>query len=290
MKHLKNLLVISFITLGLTWNAYADFIPKSGEYTSRTFGDYIFHVYSTPLQSGASNAIVIETPNQLVMLGGMQNKSNVDELKSLIRSLNKPLKAILLSHDHDHHWAGLQEFEGTDIYSDAVARKSMQTKGDEALAKLRKQFGTDKVPYTKVMVPNKLFKTDDILEFDGLRIRAAKSPVNLTGPLHFFEFIDQKIIVLHHLAYNSIHATMAPIEPRIEYLEGLRGKYDWYLAGHGKPAGPEFVDITIDYFDTLKKVLATKKTLAEVKSEMMAKYPKYGAAFFMDFMLLDFFK
>lgn len=290
MSYFKTAVIGLFLVLALVLDASAGFSPKAGDYTFRTFGDVTFHIYSTPLASGASNAVVVETPNQLIMLECMQNKPNVDELKALISSLDKPLKAILLSHDHDHHWAGLQAFEGVDIHGNAAARESMKAKGQEALAGLKKQFGEKRVPYTEVMVPNKIFKTNDLLEFDGVHIRVVAPPVNLTGPLHFFEFPDQKVIVLHHLAYNGIHAPMAPVDARIDYLEGLRGKYDWYLAGHGLPAGPEFIDRTIAYFDTLKGVLETHKTQDGVKAAMIEKYPDHGARFFMDFMLPAFFK
>ena len=66
------------------------------------------------------------------------------------------------------------------------------------------------------------------------------------------------------LADHRIHATMAPIDERVAFLELLRGKCDGYLAGHRAPGGPEFIDDPIGDYN---------------------RYPAYGAPFFTDFML-----
>ncbi|MFC1780874.1 twin-arginine translocation signal domain-containing protein [Planctomycetota bacterium] len=82
------------------------FAPQQGLYYTKE--GVKFHVYTSPMAAGASASVIIETTDSLILQDVQQNKVQMDELKSLIQSIGKPLRRIYISHDHDHHWAGLE--------------------------------------------------------------------------------------------------------------------------------------------------------------------------------------
>ena len=217
----------------------ATFTPKAGVYYVKAFGDVKFHTYTTPIKFGASVSVVIETPSSLILQDVHTNKPNNMDLKALIASLDKPLKRIYISHDHDHHWIGLPDFPGVPVYANAATIASMKEKGAEMLAKAKKQFGDKMVPYTDVVVPQHMIKPGEEV-VDGLKLFHSTPVLALTGPVNFIEFPDQKVLVHHHLAYNGVHVPMTGIDFRMAALKFFQNKdYSYVIGGHGIPSSAD---------------------------------------------------
>jgi hypothetical protein len=269
----------------------AAFTPKAGVYYVKAYDGVKFHTYTTPIKFGASASVVIETPNSLILQDVHQNKPNNMDLKSLIASLKKPLKRIYISHDHDHHWIGLEDFPGVPVYANAATIATMKEKGAEMLAKAKEKFGDQMVPYTKVVIPQNVIKPGEEI-IDGVKFVHSTPVMALTGPVNFIEFPDQKVLIHHHLAYNGVHVPMGGIDSRMAELKVFQSKgYDYIIAGHGIPSGPDtFFSAALDYYAKLDKAVKGSSDPAGAKAKMMQEFPEWGAVFLLDALLPRHYK
>ena len=262
------------------------FTPKAGLYYVQTYDSVKFHTYTTPIKFGASSSVVIETPNNLILQDVHQNKPNNMDLKALIASLNKPLKRIYISHDHAHHWIGLEDFPGVPVYANAATIVTMKEKGAKMLAEAKKKFGNKMVPYTEVIIPqNTIMLGEDIV--DGVKFVNSSPIMALTGPVNFMEFPDQKVLIHHHLAYNGVHVPMVGIDFRVAALKFFQNKgYDYIIPGHGIPSGPDvFFSVALFYYAKLDTTVKGSSGPEDAKGKMMQAYPEWGGVFLLDALL-----
>jgi glyoxylase-like metal-dependent hydrolase (beta-lactamase superfamily II) len=292
----KKLIAVITLTLLLgLWTisgaTYA-FTPKQGQLYEKEINGVKFHVYTSPIPAGASASVVIETEKSLILQDTQQHKPQNDELKALIASLGKPLHRIYVSHDHSHHWAGLEMFEGVPVYANQATIDAIKQKGEEEIQGLKKKFGVEAIPYTKAVVPTHVVEAGSEEKIDGVLFVFTSPAPQLTGPVLFIEFPNQNVLIQHHLAYVGVHVPMPPVEARLAKLNEMKSKnHAWVIGGHGMPVpGTEYFSKTIDYFTMLGKVLKESPDAAAAKEKMTIAYPSYGGVFLLDMMLPEFYK
>ena len=268
------------------------FTAKQGQLYTKELQGVKFHIYTSPIPAGASASVIIETKNYLILQDTQQNKAQNGELKALIASLGKPLHRIYVSHDHSHHWIGLEMFGGVPVYANQATIDAIKQKGEEELQGLKKQFGQEAIPYTKVVVPTRFVEAGSEETIDGVRFVFTSPAPQLTGPVLFIEFPDQKVLIQHHLAYVGVHVPMPPIDARLAKLNEMKAKeYAWVIGGHGIPViGSEYFSKTIDYFTTLGTVIKESPDMATANEKMIKAYPNYGGVFLLDLFLPAFYK
>jgi hypothetical protein len=267
------------------------FTPKAGNYYVHKTQNVTFHTYTTPTAFGASASVVIETPNKLIVQDVQQNKTNNLELLALIDSLKKPVDRIYISHNHDHHWAGLAMYPGIPVYASDTTIAGIEKEGAAALAGLKEKFGEAEVPYTKVVVPSQV-QNPGVTVIDGVKILFGTPMMTLTGPVTFMEFPDQKVLIHHHLAYVDVHVPMPPAGMRAVALEELKQKgYDYFIGGHGTPCEADrYFSETIGYFTRLDQVVKNAATPAAAVESMKKAYPQWGAVFLLEAIMPANFK
>jgi glyoxylase-like metal-dependent hydrolase (beta-lactamase superfamily II) len=286
------MLLLSLILFVSTASSAQPFTPKQGLYYMKEVGGVKFHVYTSPMPAGASASVVIETKNALILQDVQQNKPQMDDLKSLIQSIGKPLRRIYISHDHSHHWAGLETFPGIPVYANQPTIDAMKQKGEGELQALKSQFGAEAIPYAKVIVPGNVVEAGSQEVVYGVRFVFSSPAPQLTGPVIFMEFPDQKVMITHHLAYVGVHVPLPPVDGRLAKLNEMKGKdWAWVIGGHGIPVpGPEYFSKTIDYYTTLGKVIKESPDAATAKDKMLKAYPSYGGVVLLDLLLPGFFQ
>ena len=292
-RHVSVTMLLLGLILFVTTASWAQpFAPKQGLYYVKEIGGVKFHVYTSPMPAGASVSVVIETKSSLILQDVQQNKAQNDDLKSLIQSLGKPLQRIYISHDHSHHWAGLEMFPGVPVYANQATINTMKQKGEGELQAVKGQFGAEAVPYTKVVVPGNVVEAGGKEVIDGVRFVFSSPAPELTGPVIFMEFPDQKVMITHHLAYAGVHVPLPPVDGRLAKLNEMKGKdWAWVIGGHGIPlAGPEYFSKTIDYYTTLGKVIRESPDVATAKDKMMKACPSYGGVVLLDLLLPGFYQ
>jgi glyoxylase-like metal-dependent hydrolase (beta-lactamase superfamily II) len=286
------MLLLSLILLATTASSAQPFALKQGLCYMKEVGGVKFHVYTSPMPAGASASVVIETKDSLILQDVQQNKPQMDDLKSLIQSLGKPLRRIYISHDHSHHWAGLEMFPSIPAYANQATIDTMKQKGEGELLAIKNQFGPEAIPYAKVIVPGNVVEAGSEEVIDGVRFVFSSPAPQLTGPVIFTEFPDQKVMITHHLAYVGVHVPLPPVDGRLAKLNEMKGKdWAWVIGGHGIPvAGPEYFSKTIDYYTTLGRVIKESPDAATAKDKMMKAYPSYGGVVLLDLLLPGFYQ
>jgi glyoxylase-like metal-dependent hydrolase (beta-lactamase superfamily II) len=279
------------LVIGVSGCFAAGFTPKEGDLYLKEIGGVKFHVYTSPIPMGASASVVIETKNAVILQDTQQNKAQNEELKALIASMGKPLSRIYVSHDHSHHWAGLEMFGNVPVYANQDTVNSIKQKGADMLKDLRGQFGEAAIPYAKVVVPGRVVDPGKEEVVDGVRFVFRSPAPELTGPVLIMEFPDQRVLITHHLAYVGVHVPMPPVGPRLAKLNEMKEKeYAWVIGGHGIPVtGPEYFSKTIDYFTTLGKVIKSPD-VKTAKERMVEAYKNYGGVFLLDLLLPAFYR
>ena len=292
IRNVSVTMLLLSVILFATASSAQPFTPKQGLYYVKEVGGVKFHVYTSPMPAGASASVVIETKNSLILQDVQQNKAQMDDLKSLIQSIGKPLRRIYISHDHSHHWAGLEMFPGVPVHANQATIDTMKQKGEGELQALKKQFGPEAIPYIKVVVPGNVVKAGSEEVIDGVRFVFSSPAPQLTGPVIFMEFPAQKVMITHHLAYVGVHVPLPPVDGRLAKLNEMKGKdWAWVIEGHGIPVdGPEYFSKTIDYYTTLGKVIKESPDVATAKDKMMKAYPSYGGVVLLDLLLPGFYQ
>jgi hypothetical protein len=262
------------------------YTPTQGKVMVKEINGVTFHTY---MAMGMVSHI-IETKNELILQDTVQNGPHNEELKLYIASLKKPLNRIIISHDHAHHWVGLEMFQGVPIYANAATISAIREKGEGELQGLKKRFGEKAIPYSSVVIPSFFINPGEEL-IDGVLFKYSNPAPKMVGPVQWIELPEQKTLIHHHLAYLGMHFPAPPIPARIGMLKSLQAKnYNWILAGHGIPAGPEFFDKTIEYYDTAQKIIDESPDPKSAKGKLVNAYPKYGGAFLLDMLLPAHYK
>jgi hypothetical protein len=287
-----SLLLLSMILLVTGASAAQPFAPKQGQYYVKEISGVKFHVYTSPIPAGASASVLIETKNSLILQDAQEDKAQMDDLKSLVQFIGKPLNRIYISHDHSHHWAGLEMLPGVPVYANQATIDTMKQKGEAELQTLKKEAGAEAVPYAKVVIPGNVVQAGSEEVIDGVRFVFSSPAPQLTGPVIFMEFPDQKVMITHHLAYAGVHVPLPPVDGRLAKLNEMKGKdWAWVIGGHGVPlSGPEYFSKTIDYYTTLGKVIKESPDVATAKDKMMKAYPNHGGVALLDMLLPGFYQ
>jgi hypothetical protein len=114
----------------------------------------------------------------------------------------------------------------------------------------------------------------------------------LSGPVYFFDFPDQLVLVHHHLAYVDVHVPMPPAAIRVKALEDMKAKgYQYLIGGHGTPCtADKYYAATIGYFTKLNEVVQASSSPDEAVAAMQKAYPEWGGVFLLKKMMPANFK
>jgi glyoxylase-like metal-dependent hydrolase (beta-lactamase superfamily II) len=69
------------------------------------------HSYMAPEDSALVTSQIIETKNNLVVVDAQFLRPYAKDLYNYIKSLNKPVERIVITHSHPDHWFGLEYFQ-----------------------------------------------------------------------------------------------------------------------------------------------------------------------------------
>lgn len=210
------------------------------------------------------NAYLVETGTGVVVVDSTLGVSDGRELRRRIDALKKPLAAVLITHSHPDHYAGLTSLlDGADVPIYAVAGVNDVIRRDDAAKEqlLRPMFG-DEWPAARTF-PNRTVR-------DGERLSVADAVFVVTdlGPgesphdsLWRLESSEAPQAFVGDLVFSHMHAYLAD------------GFYDRWLAnlerakrelpaettlfmGHGQPVtGHALLDWQATYIDRFVDVL-----------------------------------
>lgn len=227
---------------------------------------------------GVSNSHVLETENELRLVDAQMTLSDAKELKGFMDTLNKPLKQVLLSHNHPDHWFGAEVFakEAPIVTSDKVA-EDLEKGGMRYIKILKKRLKDD--------MPTEVIKAEGSLAlgkhtWDGLEVvveayydHESHSSIVIKIPQHGVMigqdlFYNEKFLVASDRKRNQNW-----IEILEKFKETETKNYPIILVGHGKNTDPSIFQQNIDYLTALEATLAKGLSKEETEKAMVEQFP-----------------
>ena len=243
------------------------------------------HCVQAPEDGELTNAQIIETQTQLILVDTLQLKPHADELRLYIESLGKPLERIIITHLHPDHWMGTPSFSGTPVYALAEVIDGINGMADYFISFHRSLHpeNTDDIIYAEKNLPTEIL-AEGILEIDGVKMNMIKvsdteCPVNLV-----IEISAEKVLLAQDLLYNKVYAFFGDktsddqycFDNWINVLTNLKSNgYLHVFPGHGKPSDATVLDEQIEYLMFVKQLVYQGLQGEELISRIVAKYPDY---------------
>ena len=193
------------------------------------------------------NAYVIETRNGVVAVDATLTVSTSKALRARLERLGKPLLAVLITHPHPDHVAGLAHLvlnEETPIYATAEAIALMRTIELPKRAQWTPVFGEEWVQAWRY--PNRQIRHGESLTLDGVRYtihdlgRGGDCDANA---IWIAQADGNKVAFLSDLIFNGVHSYLADGGvldwlANLERVEQLCVDCVMAFPGHGAPAQP----------------------------------------------------
>jgi glyoxylase-like metal-dependent hydrolase (beta-lactamase superfamily II) len=244
-----------------------------------------------------ANAYLIETPNGVVAVDSTLSESESKALRKELEATGKPLLAVLVTHPHPDHVAGITNLVAGDspkILSTQPVLDLMRKLEEPKRRQWGPVYGAEWV--ARWTYPNCVVKSGDRVAFDGVTYSVLDIGAGGDSEANSVWFIEspKPTAFLSDLTFNGTHSYVADGHllawlANLSLVERLCARIEVVFPGHGPQAAPgELIGAQRAYLLTLAghvKELAEGRTelSAEKKSELerrMVEYlPAAGLAF-----------
>lgn len=262
--------------IALLFVTSSTFANTNDKFSKLSFDDLTLHTFY-----GVSNSHIIETANELQLIDAQMTLSDAKTVKAYIEKLNKPLKQVILSHNHPDHWFGASVFEKDSIIttSEGVI-KDLEEGGARFLKILKKRLKDD--------MPTEVIKTQQVLElgkhtWDGLDVIVEEYTEHESHHAIVIKIPKHGVLIGQDLFYNEMFLVASDRERNqnwIEILEKFQQSeakdYPIILVGHGENSDPSVFQQNIDYLKALEKTLAKGLSKEETEKAMIEQFPNKG--------------
>ncbi|HZR42052.1 MAG TPA: MBL fold metallo-hydrolase [Ktedonobacteraceae bacterium] len=213
------------------------------------------HTYTGGEQGLFVNAYLIETAHGVVAVDGTLTKSDARAFRARFEALEKPLLAVLVTHAHPDHVAGITELiEGKDIPIVApLAVKQLMEQTEQAkLAQWGPVYQEEWI--RSWTYPNFLVKDRETVTFDGLTYQVYDLGPGGDCDANAIWVADTrpKVAFVGDLIFNGMHSYVADdhllgwlanLERARSFLQGVETLY----LGHGAPGNIDLLNKQRDY-------------------------------------------
>jgi glyoxylase-like metal-dependent hydrolase (beta-lactamase superfamily II) len=229
------------------------------------------HIHASGEMGLFANAYLVESEHGVVAIDGTltvsESKAFRNEFLSLKEGLSKPLLAVLITHAHPDHVAGITELT-RGFNTPIIAVESVKTVMEKTETAKRAQW---KPVFKDEWIdawtyPSQLVKDGEAVTFDGITYRVYDFGPGGDCDANTVWIIEDepKIAFVGDLVFNSTHCYTAD-EHIVDWLANLErarvllADVKTLYPGHGKPGSLELIDMQKRY---LLKYRATVKELA----------------------------
>jgi glyoxylase-like metal-dependent hydrolase (beta-lactamase superfamily II) len=257
-------------------------------------GEPTVHRFPVNQEGAFVNAYLVETASGVVAVDGLLTVSAAREMRSALDRLGKPLHAVLVTHSHPDHYAGLGEIvAGYDVPIVAPQGVIDTITADDALKNeiIGPMFG-DEWPTTRVF-PNTPLRDGGSLTFDDtvftvIDLGPSESPHD--SPWVLGE--DERIVFLGDQIYDHRHCFLADgfYAEWLANIEKLRARFpeDAVLyIGHGGPVGGEMWDWQRGYIERFLDAVSTAdwSDTERAKDAIVARMKEYEPSDELQFLM-----
>ena len=243
-------------------------------------GGLAFHMYTTSPAGLLSNSVLIAGEKDAVLIDTAFTISDAAELIERVKSTGKQLKALLITHAHPDHYAGMPQFQKAFPDTPILARQGVIDGIIEWPAKkLHWQDSYGDSIATDMVLPSVL--TGDHMEMEGRTISFIDVPPAETVHATAFHLPELGALIAGDLLYENTHLYMADTNNPASWLAAVEkvrqiGKIDTIFPGHGRAGGVEIMDITAAWLDYYREIAKPGVRFTEIATAMRAKFPDYA--------------
>jgi glyoxylase-like metal-dependent hydrolase (beta-lactamase superfamily II) len=220
------------------------------------------------------NAYLVETPNGVVAVDATLSESESKAFRREVEALEKPLLAVLVTHPHPDHVAGITNLVGTDAPK-IIATQPVLDLMRKLEEPKRKQwtpvFGAEWVQ--RWTYPNTVVGSGEKVTFDGVTYAVLDIGPGGDSEANSVWFIEapKRTAFLSDLVFNGIHSYVADGHllswlANLSLLERLCAGMDTVFPGHGPAAAP--ADLFRKQTAYLTTVAGHVKELADGRTEL----------------------
>ena len=268
MKLAKTLLITSLLI--------APLVQADDKISVFTSGDLKIHTFH-----GISNSHIIETANELRVVDAQMKLSHAEQLKEYIQSIGKPLKQVILSHNHPDHWFGAQVLaEVAPVASSENVASDLKTGGGRYLEVMAEKLGDD-MP-SAVIIPTENI-TLGAQTWDGLDVIVEEYEDQEAHHSILIKIPSHKALIGQDLFYNNMFLVASEKERNKNWLKLLEGfaaneanDYSTIMVGHGKNTDPSVFQQDIEYLEALEATMAKGLSQEETMASLIEQFPDKG--------------
>jgi glyoxylase-like metal-dependent hydrolase (beta-lactamase superfamily II) len=220
------------------------------------------------------NAYLIETPHGVVAVDATLSESESQSFRRELDALGKPLLAVLVTHPHPDHVAGITNLvagANTKIVATQPVLDLMRKLEEPKRRQWTPVYGAEWVQ--RWTYPNTVVKSGDSLTFDGVTYSVLDLGPGGDAEANSVWFIEtpKRTAFLGDLVFNGVHSYVADGHvlawlANLFTVERLCRGMDLVFPGHGAPAAPgKLVQQQMEY---LLAVASHVKELAQGRTEL----------------------
>lgn len=236
----------------------------------------MIHTHSSGEKGIFVNGYLIETANGVVAIDSALTVSESKALRAQLDSINKPLLAILLTHPHPDHVAGVtylvSDSSDVPIISLESVEKIMNTTEEAKRAQWTPIFKEEWI--SKWTYPNQNVKNKEAVTLDELTYRVHDLGPGGDSDANSIWILENgpKVAFVGDLVFNGHHPYIAD-NHILDWLKNLDRARDLVAnittiyPGHGQPGSLDLLDsqkrYLLSYIDAVKELSGGNSTLTE---------------------------
>ena len=253
--------------------------------------------WSSPLPD-AINMHIVRAPEGLVLFDALRRSDQVDEALAFVRSLDEPVKAIIITHAHTDHFGGVpfwrQHFPGIPIYASEGIKAEIRDDVVPDNARRRAMFGS-RFPTQEMLdanLPDRIVEDGKPFTVAGLMVTPLVMGASESAAAVVYQLPDLDAAIVGDLVnVLTISAPTLSLDAwlgQLDRIEENTNERTTVFVGHG-PSGPAkpLVADQRAYLLQLRELVAaaaangegvtTEETEAIVRT-MRAAYPHHRGA------------
>jgi glyoxylase-like metal-dependent hydrolase (beta-lactamase superfamily II) len=252
------------------------------------------HRFPAEQEGAFVNAYLVETAAGAVAVDSLLTLSDSRAMRQALERLGKPLHAVLLTHSHPDHYAGLAQLVADDDVPIIAPQGVIDTIARDDATKdaiVGPMFG-DEWPRTRIF-PNTPIRDGESVTFDGVQFTVVDlGPSESPHDSPWILGADARTVFLGDQIYDHRHCFLADGFHRewLANIEALRKRFPddaTFHIGHGGPVGGEMWDWQRGYIETFVAAVgdADWSEPEQAKAVVVARMKEYEPTDRLQFLM-----